>query len=370
MAQTQSTGFSLFAMFAMPQSQDSQRPEADSPGVAPGSAAPDRNDRNRATLNESWVPPPRDGRNCGADDFVTRFGWRHSLPPGGLNGGSPLGFDQFDAETEGTHTDEPLPEIPGFAILGECGRGGMGVVYLAEQLDLKRRVALKFLRPELAVSISQRTWLVAKATALARLQHPNIVQIFSSGIHDGRPFIVQEYVGGETLNKTLSRHPLPADAAARMVWVLARAVKHAHDHRIIHRDLKPSNVLLTDDGTPKISDFGLAKHADLDADSSQTKTGTILGSPSYMSPEQSLGKTKSIGPATDIYSLGANLYELLTGRPPFLGASAIETLEQVHSADPVSPRRLQPRMPRSCDDLLEMPEQRSRPPLLDRRGTR
>ena len=231
-------------------------------------------------------------------------------------------------------------------ILGECGRGGMGVVYLAQQLDLGRRVALKFLRPELAGSPSQRARLLVEATALARLQHPNIVQIFSSGTHEGRSFIVQEYVGGESLHRKLMRQPAPAPVAARMVATLALAVEHAHGKRIIHRDLKPSNVLLTVDGVPKISDFGLAKQSDLDGEPSQTSSGMIVGSPSYMAPEHSLGKPGKVGPSADIYSLGAILYEMLTGRPPFLAASTLETLEQVRTADPVSPRQLQPGLPR------------------------
>ncbi len=151
----------------------------------------------------------------------------------------------IDTKPGGTDGDLALPEIPGFVILGECGRGGMGVVYLAEQVDLGRRVALKFLKPELARSVSQRARLLVEATALARLQHPHIVQIFSTGTHDGRFFIVEEYVGGGSLDRKLTRQPAAARPAAEIVATLARAVEHAHGQRIIHRDLKPSNVLLT-----------------------------------------------------------------------------------------------------------------------------
>jgi tRNA A-37 threonylcarbamoyl transferase component Bud32 len=236
-------------------------------------------------------------------------------------------------------------------ILGECGRGGMGVVYLAEQVDLGRRVALKFLKPELAGSASQRARLLVEATALARLQHPNIVQIFSCGSHEGRSYIVQEYVGGGSLDQTLTRQPATARFAAELLITLARAVEHAHGQRIIHRDLKPSNVLLTADRTPKISDFGLAKQSDVDRESNQTVSGTILGSPSYMAPEQTLGKRGTVGPSADIYALGAILYEMLTGRPPFLAASTLETLEQVRTADPVPPRQLQPGLPRDVETI-------------------
>ena len=276
---------------------------------------------------------------------MTKFGPpRSPVPVGGLESCEALRLiDTGPANSDGY---ERLPEIPGFVILGECGRGGMGVVYLAEQLDLGRRVALKFLRPELAGSASQRARLLVEATALARLQHPNIVQIFSSGTHEGRSFIVQEYVGGESLHRRLMRQPVPAPVAARMVATLASAVEHAHGKRIIHRDLKPSNVLLTVDGVPKISDFGLAKQSGQDGEPSQTSSGMIVGSPSYMAPEHSLGKPGKVGPSADIYSLGAILYEMLTGRPPFLAASTLETLEQVRTADPVSPRQLQPGLPR------------------------
>jgi hypothetical protein len=227
----------------------------------------------------------------------------------------------------------------------------MGVVYLAEQVDLGRRVALKFLKPELAGSVSQRARLAAEATALARLQHPNIVQIFSGGTHEGRSFIVQEFVSGGSLDGKLMRQPVAARPAAEMVATLSRAVDHAHSQRIVHRDLKPSNVLLTADGVPKISDFGLAKQWDLDAESNQTQSGAILGSPSYMAPEQSLGKRGTVGPRADIYALGAILYEMLTGRPPFLAASTLETLEQVRTTDPVAPRQLQPGLPHDIETI-------------------
>jgi hypothetical protein len=227
----------------------------------------------------------------------------------------------------------------------------MGIVYLAEQVDLGRRVALKFLKPELAISGSQRARLLVEATALARLQHPNIVQVFSTGTHEGRAFIVEEYVGGGSLDRKLAHRPEAARPAAALVATLARAVHHAHAQRIVHRDLKPGNVLLTTDGVPKISDFGLAKHFDPGSELGQTQTGVIVGSPSYMAPEQTYGKKEAVGPPADIYALGAILYEMVTGRPPFLAASMLDTLEQVRSADPMPPRQLQLGLPRDLETI-------------------
>jgi tetratricopeptide (TPR) repeat protein len=244
-------------------------------------------------------------------------------------------------------------KVPGFVILGECGRGGMGLVCLAKQEGLGRRVAIKFLRPDLAGSEVQRERFRREAMALARLQHPNIVQVFGSGEEGGRFYIVQEYVGGGNLDRRLAGKPHDVRASAEMAVVLARAVQHAHDKQIVHRDLKPANVLLGDDGCPKISDFGLAKQLDQEGEgsSAQTESGTILGSPSYMAPEQVVGRTGQVGPSADIYALGAILYEMLAGRPPFLAASLYETLEQVRAVDCVSPRQLQPGLPRDLETV-------------------
>jgi len=227
----------------------------------------------------------------------------------------------------------------------------MGLVYLAEQLGLGRRVALKFLKPELAASDDQRARFRAEAKALARLQHPNIVQVFDSGTHEERAYIVQEYVAGGSLERMLARKPQAAMPAAELVATLARAVAHAHAQKIVHRDLKPSNVLLTEERVPKISDFGLAKQIDVEMDSRQTRSGTILGSPSYMAPEQVVGEKSAISPAVDVYALGAILYEILTGRPPFLEASVLETLEAVRHAEPVLPRQLHSALPRDLETI-------------------
>ncbi|HXG10786.1 MAG TPA: serine/threonine-protein kinase [Gemmataceae bacterium] len=245
--------------------------------------------------------------------------------------------------------DIAVPNIAGYEILEVLGQGGMGVVYKARQTRLNRLVALKMIRAGANAGPQELERFRTEAEAVARLEHPNIVQIYEIGEQGGRPFLALEFVRGGSLARRLDGTPLPACQAARLVQTLARAVHHAHQQGIVHRDLKPANVLLTADGTPKIADFGLAKR--LDADRGQTQTGAVLGSPSYMAPEQAEGRIKEIGPAVDIYALGAILYELLTGRPPFQGATLLETLEQVRGHDPVPPRDLQPSVPRDLETV-------------------
>jgi hypothetical protein len=189
----------------------------------------------------------------------------------------------------------------------------------------------------------------SEAEAVARLQHPGIVQIFEVGEHDGRPFFALEYVHGGSLDQKLRGVPQPAYEAARLVETLARTIHAAHQRGIVHRDLKPANVLLAADGTPKITDFGLAKQ--LDSEARRTQSGAILGTPSYMAPEQAEGRSREISPATDVYALGAILYELLTGRPPFRGPTLLDTLEQVRSLEPVPPCHLQPKVPRDLETI-------------------
>ncbi len=188
-----------------------------------------------------------------------------------------------------------------------------------------------------------------EAEAVAQLQHPNIVQIYDIGEVDGLPFVSLEFLEGGDLADRLAGTPQPGMAAAELVATLARAVHAAHQARIVHRDLKPANVLLTADGVPKITDFGLAKR--LESDDHQTQTGDIMGTPSYMAPEQALGRTKDVGPAADIYALGAILYEVLTGRPPLKGETVMETVRQVIHDDPVPPSRLVPRLARDLETI-------------------
>jgi serine/threonine protein kinase/tetratricopeptide (TPR) repeat protein len=239
--------------------------------------------------------------------------------------------------------------VAGYEIMGVLGRGGMGVVYKARQAKLNRLVALKMVLAGAHAGAHQLARFYTEAEAVARLQHPNIVQIYEVGELDGLPFFSLEYLNGGSLSKKIAGKPQPPREAAATLELLAQAMAVAHEHGIIHRDLKPANVLLTKDGVPKITDFGLAKR--LEDDSSQTKSGTLMGTPSYMSPEQARGETHEIGPLADLYSLGAILYELLTGRPPFVGTTMLETLFQVRNQEPVPPTRLQPKCPRDLETI-------------------
>ncbi len=236
-----------------------------------------------------------------------------------------------------------LPSVPGYEVLGLLGQGGMGTVFQARHVRLNRLVALKMIAAGAHVSPRHRARFQLEAEALASLQHPHVVQIYEVGEHDGCPYLALELVEGGSLDERPTRAPYSPTQAAQLVETLARAMHAAHQHGIIHRDLKPANVLLTTDGIPKITDFGLAKR--LEDDSGQTQMGAILGTPCYMAPEQAAGDLKAIGPLADVYALGAILYELLTNRPPFRGLTSLETLEQVRTAEPVPPRRLQPKTP-------------------------
>jgi tetratricopeptide (TPR) repeat protein/tRNA A-37 threonylcarbamoyl transferase component Bud32 len=241
------------------------------------------------------------------------------------------------------------PTVAGYQILGELGRGGMGVVYKARQRKLNRVVALKMVLAGAHAGALQLSRFQTEAEAVARLQHPNIVQIYEVGEHDGLPFCSLEFIDGDSLSKKIAGKPQPPREAAEVSELLALAMAAAHERGIIHRDLKPANVLLTKDGVPKITDFGLAKR--LEEDSSQTKSGTLLGTPSYMSPEQARGDTRDVGPLSDLYALGAILYELLTGRPPFVGETMLETVFQVRHEEPVPPTRLNPKVPRDLETI-------------------
>jgi hypothetical protein len=238
--------------------------------------------------------------------------------------------------------------VPGYEILGKLGEGGMGVVYKARQLAADRDVALKMILGGGHVSADLLTRFRTEAKAIARLQHPNIVQVHEVGECDGLPYFSLEFCPGGSLDKKLAGTPLPPLEAARMVETLARAMHAAHQQQIIHRDLKPANVLLAADGTLKITDFGLAKK--LDAGDGPTQSNAVMGTPSYMAPEQA-GSKGTVGPAADVYALGAILYECLVGRPPFKAASVLDTLMQVLSDEPVSPGQLQTKTPRDLETV-------------------
>ncbi len=231
----------------------------------------------------------------------------------------------------------------GIQVTRELGRGGMGVVYLALQVALNRHVAVKMLPKGGFSEPEMRRRFYAEAQIIAQLQHPNIIQIHSVGEMDGRPYFVLEYAAGGHLASRLGGRPLPPGSAASITAVLALALHHAHSKGVIHRDIKMENILLTEDGRPKLTDFGLAKWAN--GGGVNSMAGTIVGSPAYMSPEQAEGRTADIGPATDIYSLGVVLYQMLTGRVPFSGESLIATIGQICLQPPPPPRRFRADVP-------------------------
>ncbi|WP_165219578.1 serine/threonine-protein kinase [Aquisphaera insulae] len=241
------------------------------------------------------------------------------------------------------------PRLPGYELRNKLGEGGMGVVYLARQVGLNRDVAIKMIRGGGQARPEHFARFRIEAEAVAQLRHRHIVQIHDIGEADGLPFVSLELLSGGSLDDRLGGTPRPGLGTAELMMTLADAVRVAHEAGIVHRDLKPSNILFDLDGVPRVTDFGLAKR--LESDSNQTESGAIMGSPSYMAPEQARGHTKDVGPAVDVYALGAILYEMLTGRPPFKGETAIETVRQVVEDEVIPPSRLVPKVPRDLETI-------------------
>src|SRR5262245_17318493 len=242
-------------------------------------------------------------------------------------------FSPDDTKPPSGELGGATPQIPGYELEALIGRGGMGVVYRARHLRLGRTVALKVLLTGAQALPSELARFRREAEVVAALRHPNIVQVYDVGDADGIAWFTMEFVAGTTLADHVREHVAPRQAAM-LLATLGRAIQHAHDEGIVHRDLKPSNVLIAEDGTPKISDFGLARRIDR---ATALTMGEQVGTPNYMAPEQVSGRDREVGPPADIHALGAILYELLTGQPPFKGPNVVATLHQVLHTDPSPP---------------------------------
>jgi len=243
----------------------------------------------------------------------------------------------------------PLPSIPGYELLGESGRGGMAIVYKARQTNLDRLVALKVLREGTYASEQELTRFRHEALAIARIQHPNVIQVYDIGEHEGLTYLAMEYAAEGTLQQWLAGQRLSVVGAVRLVYTLARAVGAAHHRGITHRDLKPGNVLIVN-GVPKIADFGLAKQMEY---SLHTVSGAILGTPQYMAPEQAAGDSRRVGPPSDVYALGVILFELLTGRVPLKGDTLLDTLDRVRFMPPPPLRELRDDIPAELENIVQ-----------------
>ncbi|MBY0227755.1 MAG: serine/threonine protein kinase, partial [Gemmataceae bacterium] len=320
----------------------------------------------------------RAGELPAIDDYLPLFPSREGLLREVFAGSMPDTGDPLQSEETPAL---PAPEgpggvrAPGYEILEEIGRGGMGVVYKARHLALKRLVALKYILAGRLAHSRHRERFDREALAVARLRHPNIIQIYEIGESDGHAFIALELGDAGNLRDRLAGTPMNPRSAAGLMEPIARAVQHAHRQGVVHRDIKPANVVLaqggdsimpghrplpefhdkTDSGqlpvaycTPKLTDFGLARL--LGDEGPLTEFGVAAGTPSYMAPEQATGAAEP-GPAADVWALGATLYECLTGRPPFKAATAVETLRQVAEADPVPPSQLNAAVPRDLETI-------------------
>ncbi|MEQ8209061.1 MAG: serine/threonine-protein kinase [Lacipirellulaceae bacterium] len=252
-----------------------------------------------------------------------------------------------DSASGGAH---PPKRLGDFELLEEIGRGGMGVVYRAQQVSLDREVAVKVMLGGASASADDQARFRSEAEAVARLDHPRIVPIYETGTESGWRYFGMKLITGDTLAQRIAAGPMPQREAARLVMQVARAIHYAHTRGVVHRDLKPANILINTEGTPNVSDFGLAKRSQ--TDHTLTTTGAILGTPSYMAPEQAAGGRGTVGPACDIYSLGTILYALLTGRPPFQGSTPVDTVLMVLEQDPLPPRLLNKKVDRDLEMIV------------------
>jgi tetratricopeptide (TPR) repeat protein len=304
-------------------------------GAAPRSPAPDAG----LTPRTPTTGPGADGTAAPPAEIETvRFPGLYQAAAGNAAG---------EGRT-GAPARRDFPKVAGYEIRGVLGAGGMGVVYRALQVRADRMVALKMIRGDAYVSFEQLERFRVEARAVGQLHHPNVVQIFDVGEAGHLPYFSIELLEGGTLRDRLAAGPMPHAEAAELVQVLAGGVHAAHRAGIVHRDLKPANVLFDSGGTPKITDFGLAKRLE---EEGQTITGQVVGTPSYMAPEQARGDSRSVGPLADVYALGAILYTALTGGPPFRGVDVHDTLSMVLSRDPVPPSRIQPKVPRDLETI-------------------
>jgi tRNA A-37 threonylcarbamoyl transferase component Bud32 len=326
---------------------DSGSPAASSSRAAgsptlPPTSAPGESDSSTNPLSEerspheqATLPPAGDSPATGEAESIT-------LPPQSISDQIDDPLDLLASAGESadgaTASGTQLRYFGDYELLEEIARGGMGVVFKARQVSLNRIVALKMILAGQLASEEDVQRFYTEAEAAANLDHPGIVPIFEVGQHEGQHFFSMGFVDGKSLAQKVADGPLPPREAAELTKRIAEAIVYAHERGVIHRDLKPANILLDDNGRPRVTDFGLAKK--MEADSGLTGTGQVLGTPSYMPPEQAAGKTEEIGPTSDVYSLGAILYCLMTGRPPFQSASLMDTLIQVLEQEPVSPRQL------------------------------
>ena len=315
-----------------PQTALGQSAVAEAPTIAPGTprtvplpgAAP-------SSVHEESTLPPFDQPQS-----------PHDLP-------TAAGLDQ--AAPVGSHAAEPvrIRYFGDYEIMSEIARGGMGVVFLARQMSLNRPVALKMILAGQLANETDVKRFYTEAEAAANLDHPGIVPIFEVGQHEGQHYFSMGFVEGQSLSQRLASGPLPPREAAALMAKVADAIEYAHQCGVIHRDLKPGNILLDQKGNPRVTDFGLARK--IQGDSGLTGSGQIMGTPSYMPPEQAGGRRGEVGPAADVYALGATLYCAVTGRPPFQAATAMDTVIQVLSDEPVPPRRLNASIPRNLETI-------------------